>query len=179
MHGEAEVIKLSAGRQQLTFRSRINVATVPSLFLLPGHTQIAHPPCRITTILGSCVSVILWDPVRKIGGATHYMLAASEARGARTARYGDVALAELLRKFMDLGIRNPRELRGWIYGGATVLGTLSGIGKDIGQNNVQVAQEWFRLHGIPLVERVTGGRLGRKVSFDVEIGKVTVEEVGQ
>ena len=38
-----------------------------SHFLYPGMLLAVDVPGTITTILGSCVAVCLWDPVRRVG----------------------------------------------------------------------------------------------------------------
>ena len=39
------------------------------------HKVVAVPDVMITTVLGSCVAVCLQDPVARIGGMNHFLLA--------------------------------------------------------------------------------------------------------
>ena len=47
---------------------------VPSVYLYPGELIATSDPSVISTVLGSCVSVCLLDPVTKSGGANHFLL---------------------------------------------------------------------------------------------------------
>ena len=46
---------------------------VDAVKILPGQYHAARTGA-ITTVLGSCVSTCLWDPVERIGGMNHFML---------------------------------------------------------------------------------------------------------
>ena len=59
------------------------IATVPSdgreplerrIYLHPGGLWAEPCAATITTVLGSCVSVCLWDPERALGGINHFVL---------------------------------------------------------------------------------------------------------
>ena len=61
-------------------------------FLHPGQMCVSSEPCTVTTIVGSCVVVCLWDPILRIGGVTHYILAQWDRRGSR---HRDTATSQL------------------------------------------------------------------------------------
>lgn len=44
--------------------------------LQPGEFHFGGANTRIQTLLGSCVAITLWHPIRRIGGMCHYMLPA-------------------------------------------------------------------------------------------------------
>lgn len=44
------------------------------IFLQPGEWYFGEGNTRVRTTLGSCVAIVLWHPVRRIGGMCHYML---------------------------------------------------------------------------------------------------------
>ena len=48
--------------------------TLQQAYLHAGHMVISREPCRVTTVLGSCVAVGLWDPTSGIGGVNHFLL---------------------------------------------------------------------------------------------------------
>ena len=52
-------------------------------YLHPGQLLVSAHACAVTTILGSCVAVCLWDPVAKIGGINHFMLPTFSGRSPR------------------------------------------------------------------------------------------------
>ncbi len=76
-------------------------------FLQPGHLLVCEAPTRITTILGSCVAVCMWDPTRGVGGMNHFMLPLTTAGTAAGPRFGAVAMEQLVAKLRSLGARLP------------------------------------------------------------------------
>ena len=64
---------------------------VPAVKILPGQYHAARGQGAITTVLGSCVSTCLWDPVERIGGMNHFMLPGDAA----SADDGDARLANI------------------------------------------------------------------------------------
>jgi chemotaxis protein CheD len=132
------------------------------VFLQPGQLLVSVEPTSISTILGSCVSVCLWDRVRRIGGMNHYVL----PRGPRldqSDRFGENALPHLLQRLIDSGAR-LRGLEAKVFGGARVL-TLPGLTRDLGHENVEHALEFLAAQSIPVVARNTGGARGRRLTF--------------
>ena len=73
------------------------------LFLHPGEMFAGDQPIVITTVLGSCISVVLWDTSRRIGGINHFLLPNGPS-DEDSGRYGDSAVVLLLRKMRDFGI---------------------------------------------------------------------------
>lgn len=71
------------------------------IFLQPGEYFVADAQYQLRTMLGSCVSVTLWHPIKRMGAMSHFLLPTRGefVRGVRAldARYGDEAL-ELMRK---------------------------------------------------------------------------------
>src|SRR5947209_14480493 len=72
-------------------------------YLIPGKFFAAAHPFAITTILGSGVSLCLWDSERGIGGSNHFLLPDGPEDGENATRYGNVANPMLLRRMFDLG----------------------------------------------------------------------------
>jgi len=54
---------------------------VEEIYLAPGSLCFRSSPTRIRTLLGSCVSMIVWHPVRKLGGISHCLLPGRRQRG--------------------------------------------------------------------------------------------------
>src|SRR5215831_19610987 len=75
---------------------------LPEIFLHPGQQYVAASPTLLKMILGSCAGVFLFDSQLAIGGSTHYMLP-KHGTGQASARYGDVAIPDLLERFRVLG----------------------------------------------------------------------------
>ncbi len=143
-------------------------------FLPPAAVHCTAVPSRVTTILGSCVAVCLWDRVRRMGGINHYVLP-HRRDDSPSLRFGDVAIARLLEEMRQLGC-NPGSLRAKVFGGAAVLPYASG-GDPVGDQNVRVALDRLHAHGIPVIARQTGGRSGLLIRMFTESGEVLVRRV--
>ena len=93
---------------------------------LPGGV-FAHPePHQVTTVLGSCVAVCLWDSDRRLGGINHYLLALWNGEGLPTPRYGNIAIHKLAEKVERAGAKRSR-IKAKIFGGSSILQTQSGL----------------------------------------------------
>jgi chemotaxis protein CheD len=144
------------------------------VFLPPGAVHCTSAPSRVTTILGSCVAVCLWDNVRLVGGMNHFIL---PYRGGNhpSPRFGDVAIARLVEEMRHLGC-SLGSLRAKVFGGAAVLPIASG-GDPVGDQNVRVALGLLHQHGIPVIARRTGGQTGLLIRLFTESGDVMLRRV--
>lgn len=144
------------------------------VYLLPGELYCSATPTLVRTILGSCIAVCLWDPVRRIGGLNHYVL----PRGAvsdRTARYGDIAIAQLKQRMLDLGCQ-LNDLRAKIFGGAAVLPTAA-WDRSVGAKNLKIALERLQADRIPIIARRTGGADGLIIQMNTATGEVDIRKI--
>ena len=128
----------------------------------------------VTTILGSCVAVCLWDRRCRIGGMNHFVLPCCRD-AVPTSRYGDVAFTRLLAGLERLGCQRP-DLRAKVFGGAAVL-PVGEQADTVGAQNVGAALEALSAHKIPVVARRTGGQRGLFLRFHTEVGRVLVREL--
>jgi chemotaxis protein CheD len=139
------------------------------VFLSPGTLYCAPTSTVVTTILGSCVAVCLWDSHLRLGGMNHY-LQPRRANDAHSPRFGDVAIDQLLEGMIRLGCRLA-SLRAKIFGGAAVL-PFGASAETVGDQNVRMALARLRDHAIPLLARRTGGRTGMLIKLYTETGEV-------
>ncbi len=145
-----------------------------AVFLSPGTLHCATLPSRVTTILGSCVAVCLWDSRLRLAGINHYLL--PHRHGADPSlRFGDTAIEALLREMQLLGCQRA-SLQAKLFGGAAVLPSASG-GDPVGDQNVRVALDMLCRHGVPVMARVTGGRSGMLIRLFTETGDVMVRRI--
>jgi chemotaxis protein CheD len=140
-------------------------------FLYPGQVFVARDPITIETILGSCAAVCLWDRHNKAGGMNHYLLPEGVNEGPNRLRYGNVANPELLKRVLALGCE-VRHLQAKLFGGSSAFG--GDPLQSLGSKNVQLAEEFLRSAGIPVVERDVSGKRGRKLFFQVLDGVTTI-----
>jgi chemotaxis protein CheD len=148
---------------------------IPVVYLLPAELVAvsAGAPRTLTTILGSCVSVCLWDRRGRGGGMNHYLLPSRRPDSPRTARYGDIAIPALVTKLVALGA-DRADLRAKVFGGAHVLPLGAPGARTLGGDNVLVAFSLLRAEGIHVVSEDVGGTRGRKLAFNTVDGTALV-----
>ena len=140
--------------------------------ILPGQYYAAARDMLIVTVLGSCVSACLWDPVRRIGGMNHFMLPGA----GDSARMGVYAMELLINRMLKLGADRSR-LVAKVFGGAAVLQGMDAL--NIGTQNGSFVLDFLREEGIALAAQDLYGVAPRKVYFFLHDGKVRVKKLGE
>lgn len=147
-------------------------AAVSRHYLYPG-TLFAHrEPHLVTTVLGSCVSVCLWDQTARVGGINHYLLPLWNGEGLPTPKYGNIAIAKLIEKVQALGAGS--KLIAKVFGGASMWEKTDGL-LAVGQRNIELAIEMLDQQRIPVISRDLGGPVGRKIIFNTGDGTVLLK----
>ncbi len=139
-------------------------------FLFPSTLFASKKPTMVTTILGSCVSVCLWDPILEYGGINHYMLPLWNGQGLASPKFGNIAIIKLLDKMLEIGC-DRRNIIAKVFGGGEVLQTMASQ-FNIGERNIEVAMETLKQYNIRIAGACTGGAQGRKIAFDTCKGVV-------
>lgn len=144
--------------------------------ILPGEYHATGSDTLITTLLGSCVSACLFDPVSRVGGMNHYMLPGTSGteRGddAGSARYGVHAMELLVEHLLQLGA-NPASLTAKVFGAGRVMEKMS----DVGQRNAEFALRYLKEREIAVTALDLGDIYPRKVCFFPASGRVFVKRV--
>jgi chemotaxis protein CheD len=133
------------------------------------HRVAAEPGVIISTLLGSCVAVCLQDPVARVGGMNHFLLAepGEDVPPAEQQRYGIHAMELLINAMMRAGAARGR-LRAHLYGGANIV---AGLGR-IGSSNAAFARQFMATEGIEIGRCELEGVHARKVEFMPFEGRV-------
>lgn len=142
-----------------------------SVYLHPGQIYSASHAALVSTVLGSCVSVCLWDPVARIGGMNHYLLPSGKG-----PRYCNDAMTQLLDEMTSRGAFVAR-IVAKVFGGACVITGFTGPRKAIGTMNVEAVLQFLSAHSIPVRAEQTGGTRGRKLLFHTGTGLAYVREI--
>lgn len=135
----------------------------------------------ITTVLGSCVSACIRDPLSGVGGMNHFMLPGSTAQrmdqwggdDCLATRYGIAAMETLINDLLKLGSRKDRlELK--LFGGGNVMAMdVNGVG----DRNVKFVRQFVKAEGITVVAEDLGEVFPRKVNYFPKTGKVMVRRL--
>jgi chemotaxis protein CheD len=151
----------------------------PHMFLRPGEYVVSASPTEVVTVLGSCVSVCLWNPVRGYGAMNHFVLPIGDPRASDSSwRYGDSAVDGLVHKLLELGARRG-ELRAKLFGGGHLLASRSNDDRRLGARNVAIARERLASHQLDVEAQAVGGDYGRKVFFHTDTGNAWVQALGR
>jgi chemotaxis protein CheD len=143
------------------------------VYLAPGRLYASSADVQVTTILGSCVAVCIWDAQAEVGGINHFLLPSGSPA---SPRFGDSAVALLIGSVLELGAQRGR-LAAKVFGGACVLEAFRVDPWSLGARNVEIAREQLAEHGIPVVGEDVGGDLGRKLVFHVRTGAAWVRPI--
>lgn len=141
-------------------------------FVQPGYIFVCKEPHLLSTVLGSCVSVCIWDSKLGYGGMNHY-IHPKPFDNEQTARFGSVSIPYLIKSMLELGC-SKHDLKCHIVGGAQNYQYGSVI---VGKENIKIAESIMKKHYIDIVTFDTGGELGRKVVFDTETGEIIIYKV--
>jgi len=141
------------------------------IFLYPSALFASNKPYEITTILGSCVAVCLFDQQLQIGGINHYMLPYWNGKGLASPKYGNIAILKLIEKLENLG-SDRRNLIAKVFGGGEVIESSGASQFSIGERNIEVANEILKEQRLKIISTSTGGKFGRKVIFQTSTGEV-------
>jgi chemotaxis protein CheD len=147
--------------------------------VLPGQYYAARDETAITTVLGSCVSTCLWDPLERIGGMNHFMLPGDTGGGPSTswtasARFGVYAMVLLINDMTRLGAARHR-LVAKVFGGARLLSGIRAM--DVGAKNCAFVLEFLQVEGIRVLAQDLQDVCPRKVYFFPANGVVKVKRL--
>ncbi len=145
-------------------------------YLHPGQLFASKESHEVTTILGSCVAVCLWDPGVRIGGINHYLLPSFGSDGVASPRFGDISIRALIAKLLAIGC-DCRRLQAKLFGGACVLEAFRERKNHLGSQNVLTARELLAVEAIPVVAEDVGGHKGRKLVFLTDDGSAWIKEL--
>lgn len=141
----------------------------------------ADPECTLVTYaLGSCIAVLLHDPLSRAAGLLHYMLPESSLDSAKAKSnpfmFADTGIPLLVENLRARGSESKRLLVR-LAGGAQVLDDQRVF--DIGRRNYLAAKKALWKLGLLISAEAVGGALSRTVRLDVATGKSWLREGGK
>jgi chemotaxis protein CheD len=147
-----------------------------------GELEVSADPesVLVTYALGSCIAVIVHDPVRRVGGMIHYMLPASsitpEKAKERPAMFADTGVPMLFQRMYALSCRKS-DLVVKVVGGASINdenGTF-----DIGRRNYVILRKMFWKVGVVVAAEDVGGHVSRTTRLFIESGRTVVHSTAR
>jgi chemotaxis protein CheD len=171
----ADATAMDSSRPARYFDSEFKLDAVR---VLPGQYYAGSGKTVITTVLGSCVSTCLWDPLARVGGMNHFMLprdiAGPSPAWTASARFGVYAMEVLINDMLRMGAARGRMVAK-VFGGARLL---PGVGAlDVGAKNCEFVLDFLNVEGIQVLAKDLQDNCPRKVCFFPDTGKVQVKRM--
>jgi chemotaxis protein CheD len=148
-----------------------------------GQWRIATAPTLIRTLLGSCVGVVLYDRVAKLGGLGHIVLPESHGVTDQPGKYADTAIPAMISELdRRLGGIVRSRLCAKLAGGASMfpLSSVDPVASalNIGSRNCEAIERILAELRIPILARDLGGSSGRRLTLDTTSGSVMIKVPG-
>lgn len=146
---------------------------------------MTREPVILSTLLGSCVAACLFDPINRVMGMNHFLLASknpgnrSPVLESEAGRYGLGAMELLINGLLRHGADRPN-LLAKAFGGGNVLNLANQkLPKrfNIGKLNIEFIRNFLEKDEIPLTSADLGGRIGRQIHFDGKDFSVYVKKI--
>jgi chemotaxis protein CheD len=148
--------------------------------IMPGEFYVTTQNEIIVTVLGSCVSACIRDPIFGIGGMNHFMLplhgpdsSSWDKKGLGLAtRYGNYAMEHLVNEILkNGGMRKNLEIK--VFGGGKIISQMT----DIGDKNIRFVLDYIKTEGLNLLNQDLGDLYPRKVQYHPQSGKVRIKKL--
>ena len=134
----------------------------------------------VTYALGSCIAVMIHDPVARVGGLLHFMLPESgidrEKAQSRPFMFADTGIPMLFHSAYSKGAEK-RRLVVSVAGGAQMMD--EGGVFNIGKRNCLAMRKIFWKAGVILQAEDVGGTMSRTVRLEVGTGRVSLHGAGE
>lgn len=150
---------------------------ITTVKILPGEYYISQKNERIETVLGSCISACVRDPIAGVGGMNHFMLPVNKnSRSANELsdanRYGNYAMENLVNALLSAGAKRDR-LEFKLFGGGRIMSSMT----NIGWYNIGFAFDYIYTEGFKIVSQDIGDVYPRKVLYYPLSGRVRVRRL--
>lgn len=143
--------------------------------------KVSNNPAEsiVTYSLGSCIGLVIYDPVVKVGGMLHYMLPESsidrEKAAARPYMFADSGIPRLFKTAYSMGAVKQR-LKIYAAGGAEILDQKGFF--NIGKRNYMALKKMFFKNNVIIDKQDIGGNTNRTVRLEIATGDIYVKTSG-
>jgi len=144
--------------------------------ILPGEFFVSRDPMIVYTVLGSCISACIRDPVAGVGGMNHFMLPEPKEKvhdsWGESTRYGSYAMESLINEILKRG-GLKRRLEVKLFGA----GKIYESNIDIGARNAEWVVMFLRMEGLVPTKTDLGDVFPRKVYYFTDSGRVLMKKI--
>lgn len=143
--------------------------------LFSGEWYVTKQNILLSTILGSCVSACIRDPLAGVGGMNHFLLPGNgeqDSKAADAARYGVFAMENLINGILGQGGRKDRlEIK--VFGGGNVINNSS----QIGSKNAEFIRSFLHKEGLAIASQDLEGDYPRRINYYPQSGKLMMRQL--
>lgn len=168
------------------FKTKINQK---SKNISAGELHVTNQNEVISTVLGSCVSVCLFDQINNVSGINHFMLPEKITSSfvnednqfdgslllTNSLRYGAYSMELLINEILKLG-GEKKYLNAKVFGGGNVLNIYSDK-RTIGEQNIDFVLAFLKAEKIDVISKDVGGNTGRKLLYYTKENKVYIKNI--
>ncbi|MCG8550287.1 MAG: chemotaxis protein CheD [Desulfobacterales bacterium] len=133
----------------------------------------------ITYSLGSCIGLVIYDPVARAGGILHYMLPESaidkEKASKKPFMFADTGIPRLFKAAYAMGAKKPR-IRIFVAGGAEILDQNGFF--NIGKRNYLALKKMFFKNKVMIDKQEVGGNINRTIRIEIASGDIFMKTSG-
>ena len=144
-----------------------------------GEYYSSREPAVISTVLGPCVAVCLYDKTTKIGGMNHILMPGDVKSSSKPckleSRYAMNAMELLINQMMRLGA-DRYSLTAKIFGGASILSAIS-PDFSMGMKNVESVVNFLITENIPIKNYNFGGKDSRRIYYHTDTDIVLLKRI--
>jgi chemotaxis protein CheD len=146
--------------------------------VFPGEFYITREANEVlVTVLGSCVSACIRDPVIGVGGMNHFMLpqhgSGAWGNDLKSTRFGNFAMEKLINELIKAGcVRERIEIK--VFGGGNVTDSSNAVGSD----NAEFILTYLKAEGLRCAASDLGGTLPRRIHYYPSTGRVVRRLLG-
>ena len=134
----------------------------------------------VTYSLGSCIGVVIYDAVAKVGGLLHYLLPESKLAPEKAEKnpymFADTGIPALFKAAYELGARKQR-MKVIVAGGSQIMDQAGFF--NIGKRNDIALRKMFHKNNVLIDYRDVGGIVNRTVKLEVKTGDAWIKVSGQ
>ena len=147
----------------------------PDIYIHEGDIYFGNKARSVSTLLGSCVAVVIWHPLLKYGGMCHVLLPDNKNMQCSN-RYANCAVADMIKKIK--GVKShPGEYITHVYGGGEMFTGSGNSGASIGRKNVETIVKILKHRGFKIREKDVGGQRYQKVRLNMETGHIAAVSI--
>ena len=144
--------------------------------ILPGEFFVSRDPMIVYTVLGSCISACIRDPVAGVGGMNHFMLPEPQEKTrdswGESTRYGSFAMESLINEILKRGgLKTRLEVK--LFGAGKIYDSKI----DIGARNAEWVVTFLRTEGLVPTKTDLGDVFPRKVYYFTNSGRVLMKKI--